>query len=62
MMLDNPVLENPVNLQAAKMFQSRPKRYRQMVFDSVVASKRVEGKFDSFTLLTALLLKIKSLG
>ena len=55
MMLDNPVLENPVNLQAAKMLQSRPKRYRQMVLDSVVASKRIEGKFDSFMLHTALL-------
>eukprot|EP00112_Aurelia_sp_Birch-Aquarium-sp1_P001333 Seg1140.3 transcript_id=Seg1140.3/GoldUCD/mRNA.D3Y31 product="Ubiquitin-conjugating enzyme E2 U" protein_id=Seg1140.3/GoldUCD/D3Y31 len=41
-MLDNPVLENPVNLQAARLLQSRPKRYKQMVLDSVVASKRLE--------------------
>ena len=42
-MLDNPVLENPVNLEAATMFKKRPIQYKQMVLDCVFTSKRLEG-------------------
>eukprot|EP00795_Rhopilema_esculentum_P013335 gene13335-4183_t len=41
-MLDHPVLENPVNVEAANMCNNRPKHYRQMVLDCVFASKRLE--------------------
>ena len=42
-MLDNPVLDNPVNLEAATMFKKRPLQYKQMVLDCVFTSKQLEG-------------------
>lgn len=41
-MLDNPVLDNPVNLEAATMFKKRPLQYKQMVLDCVFTSKQLE--------------------
>jgi ubiquitin-conjugating enzyme E2 U len=40
-MLASPVLESPVNADAARCFASSPRMYRQMVLDCVVASRRV---------------------
>lgn len=47
-MLANPVLDNPINIEAAKMLRSSPKQYRQMVFDSVYASKRFNAGLSPF--------------
>jgi len=41
-LLDNPVLDNPVNLEAATMLKKRPQQYMQMARDCVAASKKVE--------------------
>ena len=43
-MLDNPVLENPVNLEAASMCRKRPLQYKQMALDCVFASRQIEGR------------------
>ncbi|XP_032243043.2 ubiquitin-conjugating enzyme E2 U [Nematostella vectensis] len=42
MMLSNPVLKDAVNADAAQMYRSSPGAYRQLVLDSVLASKRVD--------------------
>lgn len=45
MMLSNPVLDNVVNVEAAKMCHNAPGAYKQMILDNVMASKRVDGRF-----------------
>nr|XP_033774178.1 ubiquitin-conjugating enzyme E2 U isoform X2 [Geotrypetes seraphini] len=40
-MLSNPIMENPVNLEAAEMQQNNPLLYRKVVFDCVRASKHL---------------------
>jgi ubiquitin-protein ligase len=47
MMLSNPVLEQPVNTEAARICESAPGAYRQMILDNVLASKRVDGRYTS---------------
>eukprot|EP00794_Sanderia_malayensis_P017665 gene17665-19426_t len=50
LMLSNPVLENPVNIEAAQMLHLRPKQYCQMVLDTVQASRRFEAGLSPFVL------------
>ncbi|KAJ8306488.1 hypothetical protein KUTeg_017033 [Tegillarca granosa] len=41
-LLSSPVLQNPVNPEAAEMLIHSPRAYKQMVYDCVTASQRVE--------------------
>ncbi|XP_072919300.1 ubiquitin-conjugating enzyme E2 U-like [Hemitrygon akajei] len=41
-MLSNPVLENPVNMEAAKMLMENPPRYREMVLECVRTCKQLK--------------------
>ncbi|XP_029468002.1 ubiquitin-conjugating enzyme E2 U-like [Rhinatrema bivittatum] len=40
-MLSNPVMENPVNVEAAEMLQNNTSHYRKVVFDCVRASQQL---------------------
>ena len=46
MMLSNPVLDDAVNVEAAKMCSTAPSAYKQMILENVLASKRVDGRFN----------------
>ncbi|XP_072130799.1 ubiquitin-conjugating enzyme E2 U-like isoform X1 [Mobula birostris] len=41
-MLSNPVLENPVNMEAAKMLKENPPRYREMVLECVRTCRQLK--------------------
>ncbi|XP_069794439.1 ubiquitin-conjugating enzyme E2 U-like isoform X3 [Narcine bancroftii] len=43
-MLSNPILENPVNVEAARMLRENPQQYREMVFKCVTASKQLKAR------------------
>ncbi|ORX43775.1 UBC-like protein, partial [Piromyces finnis] len=43
LLLAEPVLDNAVNIFAAQAYSSSPHLYNQLVKDSVVASRKVEG-------------------
>ena len=42
-MLSNPVLDNAVNIEAARMFEVSPHAYQQMVSECIMASQKLEG-------------------
>ncbi|XP_051868569.1 ubiquitin-conjugating enzyme E2 U-like isoform X2 [Pristis pectinata] len=48
-MLSNPVLENPINVEAAKMLMENPPRYREMVLECVRASRQLKATGVNFT-------------
>lgn len=42
-MLSNPVLDNAVNMEAAKLLKNNIAQYRKRVIQCVTASQRLEG-------------------
>lgn len=46
-MLSNPVIKDAVNVDAAQLFKSRKAAYQEMVLSTVLASKRVDGMFET---------------
>ncbi|XP_078263637.1 ubiquitin-conjugating enzyme E2 U-like isoform X2 [Rhinoraja longicauda] len=47
-MLSNPVLENPVNVEAAQMLREDPAGYREIVLECVRASKQLKANGANF--------------